>query len=43
MFIQQLLRRLTSSIRRIAEFAVDIVCFLVALCVEIVDRFESKE
>jgi hypothetical protein len=39
----QFIRGVASSCRRIAGLAVDIVCFLIALCIEIADRFESKE
>ena len=43
MFIRQFFRRLMSGCRGTAEFVVDIAYLLFALCVEIVDRFESRE
>jgi hypothetical protein len=33
----------TSGCRRIWEFVVDSLYWLLAICVEIVDRFDSKE
>ena len=43
MFVHQLLRRLASGCRRIAGFIMDIVYLLLALCIEIADRFESED
>ena len=43
MSIRQLFRGLTSTCRRIAGFVVDIMYLLIALCIEIIDRFKSEE